>query len=168
MRNIVRVIDSISDWSGRIVRWLCVVLILVMIYEVIMRYAFNSPTMWAYETAIMLGAAIYAFAFSYTHRHNAHIRVDIYYRLLSPRWRALIDVGGSLLCLLPLVIMILYASVARTWNAWLISEVMVETIWYPPAAPLRTVVTIGFCLFALQGVSNCTRDLYLLIRNKPL
>ena len=168
MRTVVKTIDSISEWAGKTIRWLCVVLVVVMVYEVIMRYGFGAPTMWAYETCIMLGAAIYGIAWSYTHRHNAHIRVDVFYMRLSPKGKAIVDVAGDLLFLFPLAIILIGISSAWTWRAWLTNEVMAETYWYPPSAPLRTVVTLGFCLFALQGVANFTRNLSLLIRSKPL
>lgn len=166
MRTILRFIDSVSDWTGRSARWLCAVLVVVMTYEVTMRHVFGAPTMWAYETSIMLGAAIYALAWSYTHRHHSHVRVDVFYTHLSPRGKASIDVIGTLLLFFPLMILFVGASVAWAWKAWAINEKMVETYWYPPAAPLRTVVAIGICLFAIQGVAQFIRDLYLLIRNK--
>ena len=168
MRNVVNVIDSIVEQAGKTIRWLCVVLVLVMAYEVTTRYGFNAPTMWAYESCIMIGAAIYSIAWSYTHRHDAHIRVDIFYMRLSPKGKAIVDVAGDLIFLFPLVIILIGISSAWTWRAWLTSEVMAETYWYPPSAPLRTVVTLGFCLFALQGLANFTRNLFLLIRSKPL
>ena len=79
MRATLRVIDSISEWTGKIIRWLCVVLVGVVVYGVILRYVFNSPTMWAYETSIMLGTTIYVLGWAYVHRHGGHIRVEVFY-----------------------------------------------------------------------------------------
>ena len=168
MRTVVNVIDSIVEQAGKTVRWLCVALVLVIACEVTMRYVFGSPTMWAFESSIMIGAAIYSIAWSYTHRHGAHIRVDIFYMRMPPKGKAIIDVAGDLLFLFPLVFILISTSVAWTWRAWLSNEVMAETYWYPPSAPLRTVVTLGFCLFAFQALANFTRNLFLLIRSKPL
>jgi len=167
MRAIIRVIDSISEWMGKIVRWLCVVLVLVMAYEVTMRYVFDAPTMWAYETSIMIGGSIFALGWAYVHRHKGHIRVDVFYERLSPKGKAIIDVIFASLFLFPLLIVLIDASVSYAWRAWLINEKSVETYWYPPAAPFRTVVAIGFCLFLLQCIAQFVRDLYLLAKNKP-
>jgi len=167
MRAILRVIDSISEWTGKIARWFWVVVVLVMTYEVTMRYGFNAPTMWAYETSMMVGAATYALAFCYTHKHRAHVRVDVLYMRLSPRGRAIIDITGGLLLFFPLIIVLADMSVDVAWRAWLINEKSVETYWYPPIAPVRTVLAIGLILFLLQGGAQFFRDLYLLIRNKP-
>jgi len=167
MRAILRLIDSLSEWTGKTARWLCVLLILVMTYEVVMRYAFNAPTLWGYETSMMIGAALYSLAWAHTHRHHGHVRVDVFYTHLSPKGKALVDVIGDLLFFTPLVLIFIYASAFWTWRAWSIGEKSVETYWYPPIAPLRTVVLIGFCLFGLQGGAQLIRDIYFLIRNKP-
>jgi len=167
MKIVLRTIDSISDWAGRTARWFTALVVLVITYDVMMRYLFRAPTMWAYETAIMLGATTYAFAWSYTHRHRSHIRVDVFYRVMPTRGRAVIDVVGDLLLFFPLIIVLIDTSITWTWRAWVISEKSVETYWYPPVAPVRTLVTLGLCFFALQGVAQFIRDIHLLIRNKP-
>ena len=167
MRATLRVIDSISEWTGKIIRWLCVVLVGVVVYGVILRYVFNSPTMWAYETSIMLGTTIYVLGWAYVHRHGGHIRVDVFYMRLSLRGRAIIDVVGDLLCCFPLIILLIYISAVWAGQAWSINEKMILTYWYPPAAPVRTIVVIGFCLLLFQGGAQFIRDLYQLIRNKP-
>lgn len=166
MKTILKVIDSISEWSGRTVRWLALALVLVMTYEVIMRYVFNQPTVWGFETSVMLGATIYALAFSYVHRHRSHIRVDIFYSHLSPRKKAIIDVVGTLLLCFPLMIILVNTSVDNAWSAWIGKERLVLTFWYPPSGPLRTVVALGIILLALQIVAQFIRDLYMLVRNK--
>ena len=167
MRTLVRVIDSLSEWAGKTICWFCVALVMLMTFEVIMRYVFNAPTLWVYETSIMIGTTIYIVAWSYAHRHHSHVRVDVFYIRLSLRGKAIIDVVGDLLLFSPLIIILVYASVDWTWASWLEGEVMPQTGWYPPHAPLRTVVTMALCLFALQGGAQFIRDLYVLIRNKP-
>jgi len=167
MRSILRVVDATSDWGGKISRWLAVTLVAVMTYAVIMRYVFNLQTLWTFELLLMMGASLYAFGYGYAQRYHAHIRVDILYARLSLRGRAIIDVLGGLLIFLPLIIALIYASTSWAGHAWVINERMPLTGWYPPVAPLRTVVAMGFCVLALQGVAQLIRDLYFLIRNKP-
>ena len=168
MRNIVRVIDSISEYSGMVVRWACLALVLVLCFEVSARYVFNAPTMWSFETASMLGGTIAVLGWSYTHKHGGHVRVDVFYTRLSPRGRAIIDVVGFLLFFFPFLSILIYASGTGAWFSWSIGERLIEAYWYPPAYPIRTVMFVGASLFFLQGVAQFTRDFYLLIRNKPL
>jgi len=167
MRAILRVIDSISEWTGKTARWFGVALVMVVAYEVTMRYVFTAPSMWAAEVCTMLGASLYVLAFAYTLYHRAHVRVDIIYMYLPPRGRAIIDVLSDLLFFFPLIIVVVIGSLQWMWHAWLIGERMDFTAWYPPAAPLRTVVAIGFITLILQGVAQFVRNLHLLIRNKP-
>lgn len=167
MRTILKTIDAISEWAGRSARWLIAVLVLVISYDVAMRYLFDAPTMWAYETAIMLGATVYVLAWSYVHRHRSHVRVDVIYLHLPPRGRAAIDVIGNLFLFFPLIFVLINTSIIWARRAWLINEKSVESVWYPPVAPVRTLVALGLVLFALQGLAQFIRDLYFLIRNKP-
>jgi TRAP-type mannitol/chloroaromatic compound transport system permease small subunit len=168
MKAIVRFIDSISEWTGRVARWLCVVLVLFMATAVIMRYVFGASTLWAYEIGLMLGAVIYVMAWSYVHKHHGHVRVDVIYLQLSPRKRAVVDVIGDLLLFLPLLFILVVTSTEWAWKAWETNEKLYETGWYPPASPLRTMVALGICLFALQGIAQLFRDMYFLIRNRAL
>lgn len=165
MVKILRVIDFTSDQVGRITSWLSLALAALIAYEVIMRYIFDSPTIWTYETSLMLGATIYVAGWAYCHRHHAHIRIDILYERIAPRKKAVIDVL-SFLFFSPVSIILTVTASSWAWRAWVIGEEMDEAFWYPPVAPLRTVVAIGFLLLTLQSVANFIRDLNLLIRNQ--
>jgi len=137
-----------------------------MVYEVVARYVFDAPTIWAYETAMMLGATIAVLAWPYTHRHHGHVRVDVIYTHLPPRGKVIIDVVCFLLLFSPLLFVLIYTAGTRAWFAWSIGEVLDEGYWYPPAGPIRIVIVLGLSLFALQGVAHFIRDLHYLIRNK--
>lgn len=166
MRKVLRFIDYLSDLSGKSVRWLAMILVLVMTTEVVMRYGFNHPTMWAYESSLQLGCAMYALAYCYAQRHDAHVRVDIFYTHLSPRGKATIDVICGLMMFLPVIGLLVSASWVWAIKSWTIQEKMVETYWYPPYYPLRTVVAIGWTMLGLQGLAGILRSFYTLIRNK--
>ena len=166
MRKILRVIDSISDWTAKAISWFCVALILVLVFDVVERYVFGGATVWAYETAVMLGATIYVMGWAYVHRLREHIRVDVFYVHLSLRKQVIIDIVGTLLFLLPLLYVMIDTSIFYMVRAWKIDEVLAETFWYPPAFPFRTMMVVGLSLFTIQVVAQFIRDLYLLVRNK--
>jgi len=168
MRTIVSIIDGISEWTGKTIRWACVALIIVLCYEVTARYVFNAPTIWAHETSCMLGGTIVALGWSYTHRHHGHVRVDVFYARLSPKGKAITDIICALLLFFPLLVILAYTAASWMWDSWSMNEVLIESYWYPPAGPIRTIMFLGLSLFALQGVAQFIRDLYLLRRNKPL
>jgi TRAP-type mannitol/chloroaromatic compound transport system permease small subunit len=163
----MKVVEFISEWSGRVVSWFCLALVLVIVYEVILRYVFNSPTIWVLDTSRMLLGGIIMLGLAYTHRHHGHIRIDIFYNRLSPRRKAMVDVIFSLVFLLPLLIALLYASWFRMWFAHSVGERFITSYWYCPTVPARTLFLLGWCLFTLQCVVQFIRDSYLLIRSKP-
>lgn len=168
VRTILKAIDSISQSTGLVARWLCLALVLVGTYDVVMRYVFNAATVWAYETSMMLGGTIYVLGWAYAHLRKSHVRVDIFYARLSERGKAILDVVCGAIFFFPLMAILVKSSISWAWRAWSIGEVMAEAHWYPPVAPFRTIVAIGICYFALQGLAQFTRDLYLAIRNERL
>ncbi|MBA7470432.1 hypothetical protein ES707_05718 [subsurface metagenome] len=168
MRTILKVIDSINQRIGTSAAWLCLVLVLVGTYDAIMRYAFNAPTVWAYETSCMLGGTIYVMGWAYDHLRKSHVRVDIFYARFSPRGKAIIDVIAAAIFFFPLMAILVKTSISWMLRAYAMDEVMKYTYWYPPATPYRTIFVVGICLFALQGLAQFIRDLYFAIRNKAL
>ena len=163
MQKILKVIDLISDATGKTARWLAVALVLLITLEVTMRYVFDAPTMWNFETSLMTGGAMVALAWAYVHRHNSHVRVDVLYSRCSPRNKALIDVIGTLILFFPLIFLFANTSISQALEAWRTGETSIETYWYPPLAPFRTVVALGFVLLAFQGIATFVHDLSRLI-----
>lgn len=166
MRAILRIIDATSEWTAKVISWLTVALVFVLVFDVVERYVFGGATVWAYETATMLGATIYIMGWCYVYRMREHIRVDIFYVRLSLRKQVIIDIIGTLIFLLPLLYVMIDTSIFYMVRAWKIGEVLAETFWYPPAGPFRTMVVVGLFLFTLQVVAHLIRDFYLLVRNK--
>jgi len=166
MRGVIRVIDSISEWTGKTVRWVVLLMLVLIAFEVTERYVFNAPTIWAYDSVRFLLCAVCTLGWVYTHLRHGHVRIDLIYERLSPRGRAIIDVGGYLLFFFPFLIMLVYASAEGAWYSYSMGERSVSGFWYPPVYPVRIVMLLGVFLFTLQGVAQFTRDLYLLIRNK--
>ena len=167
MRTVVKVIDSVSEYTGRTVLWLTVALVLVLFYETMARQLFTAPTQWAFETAEMIFCTVAVLGWAYVHRHRGHVRVDVFYARFSPRGKAIADVVSSLIFLVPW----LYCIVPTSWSSmmlsWRINEKLIESTFMPPAAPIRTVIVVGVLLFTFQCIAQFIRDVYFLVRNKP-
>ena len=168
LRKLLRGIDYISKLAGSWAKWFVWLLVLVGAYDTIMRHFFNAPTLWAYDTLCMAGGAVYVMGWSYDYLHDSHIRVDLFYRKLSPRKRALLNIISSVVLFFPLIGALLKISITWAIKAWRINETMISTFWYPPAAPYRTVFALGILFLDLQGIANFIRDLYFVIRGEPL
>ena len=168
MRKTVRICESISEWSGHVTMWFCLALVLLLAWEVFMRYVLESPTIYSYEISTMIGVTIAAGGLAFTHKYHGHVRVDVFWRLLSPRGKAIADIVGALIFFFPLVIVLTYIAAKWTQYSFSVGEIMIKTYLYPPAWPVRAVMALGLLLFVPQGVAKIIRDLHLLRKNEVL
>ncbi len=166
MKKALTFFDSLINVTGEFDKFLAILLVMVMCFEVVMRYLFNSPTIWGYDTSVMIGITLYALAWSYADLYNQHVRVDIIYIKLSSKGKAVIDVIGYVLFFLPFILTMIYTSYTWMVKAWVEHEVRSETYWYPPAGPIRTIFFLGILLFTIRGTVRLIRDINTL-RSKP-
>lgn len=162
MRVLKKICDGIgvvSEWSGRVVMFLVIVLIVSIAYDVFARYLFNAPTIWSYTFSYMLGTAIIAIGLPYVYYHNSNVRVDVIYSKLPPRGRLILDMVLTILLFFPMVFLLIKVFGEDLWQAYLCGEVATDSIWYPILWPFKLVVTLGFVLLFLQGIATFVRDL---------
>ena len=96
LASFLKVIDAISEWSGKGIAYLILPGILILALEVVLRYVFDSPTMWAHGTTQRIFATYYILSGAYIFRYNKHVSVDIVYNRFSLRTRANLSLIGSL------------------------------------------------------------------------
>jgi len=169
MRKILHVIDSVNERVGAISGWLVLVLIVVILYEVISRYAFNKPTNWGFNTFRMISGALVVLGWAYAQRHNSHVRVDLLYIRFSARKQAFVNVIGTGLFFFPLFgafIGLMGASMWQSWRRFTLSLESHQSL-FPASLLYQTIVLIGLSLFFLQFVSRFIRDVHILIRGVP-
>lgn len=152
-------IGLLSEWTGRTVMWLLIVLIGVIAVDVFLRYLFNRPTLWSYPIAYMTGAVLVALGLCYVHLHQGMVRVDILYTRFSPKTKLIVDTVFAIICLLPLAATLTILFGADTWRAYLTGEQATETTWYPIVWPYKALVTIGYGLLLLQAVGTLLKDI---------
>ena len=162
MRKTITVLEKISQWSGWAFSTLCIVLVAVLTVEVFMRYVLNSPTQYSYEIASSMGVAIGAGGLAYTHLHRGHVRVDVLWKNLPPKGRAIADIIGAFIFLFPLFIFLTWMSASWAQQSIIEHEIMTTTYWYPPAWPTRSILALGFLLLLPQGVAEVLRNICIL------
>ena len=155
--NILKFIDNVNIFTGRIFRWAGLILSLVVLYEVFSRYCFNSPTVWAYDTALMLYSMLFLLGGGYVLWEHKHVRVDVLYDQYSPRGQALADIIFYIIFFFPFVIvMVWFGSKAAYWST-LAGEISNTSQWGEPIWPWRWMLPLGFFLLLLQGLAECYR-----------
>ena len=91
MIGFITFIDKISMWFGKAFAWLILLMTLGMSYEVLVRYLFGRPTVWAFDLSYMMYGALFMMAGAYALSRNAHVRADFIYRVWPVRTQAIID-----------------------------------------------------------------------------
>ncbi|MCG8418601.1 MAG: TRAP transporter small permease subunit [Proteobacteria bacterium] len=164
--KILRAVEQLNDWSGKLLALITPVVIAITVYEVVMRYAFNAPTNWAHELSTLLFGVQYILCGAYAHYHHQHVNVDVLSHRWPPRWRAWVDVVTSSFFFL-FVGALAYTSWTFAIDSWNLREVSV-TDWAPPFYPVKIAIFIAFILLGLQGMVKLIRDLHLGITGREL
>ena len=142
--------------------WLALVIVLLQFALVVARYFVGFGSIWLTETVIYANAALFLLASAWTLRVGGHVRVDVFYAHASARAKAVIDLIGALLLLLPFAAVLIWLSVPYAARSWAILERSQETSGLPLVFLLKTFIPLFAALMALQGVSQAIRALAVL------
>lgn len=160
--RVARALDGLAEQTGRVLSWLTLAMVLVTFAVVVLRYAFDSGSIALQEVITYLHAILFMLCAAYTLRHDAHVRVDIFYQRWSPRTRAWIDLLGTLLLLAPVCIFIIVASLDYVSVAWSIREGSREAGGLDGVYLLKTAIPVMAVLLLLQGCAQAIHSLLLL------
>ncbi|MBA2350628.1 MAG: TRAP transporter small permease subunit [Burkholderiales bacterium] len=151
--RIAAFIDALNERIGRACAWLVLIAVLVSSGNAVSRYTFGMSSNAFLEIQWYLFAAIFLLAAGYTHRHDGHVRVDVFYSRCSKRTRAWIDIFGGLLFLLPMAIAILWLSWPMAASSFQINEGSPDPggllRW-----PVKLMIPLGFALLTLQAIAE--------------
>jgi TRAP-type mannitol/chloroaromatic compound transport system permease small subunit len=150
-------IDRLNAAIGRAAAWLALAIVLLQFVLVFVRYGLGLGSVWLTETVIYLQAGLVTLTAAWTLSAGGHVRVDIFYGEASPRTRALIDLAGSLLLLLPFALTLIWLSVPYAARSWAILERSQEASGLPLVFLLKTLIPAFALLMGLQGVAMGAR-----------
>ena len=161
MRSIISIIDNITEWVGKTASWLVLAMVLLICYDVAMRYLFQQGSVALQELEWHLFALIFLLGSAYTLKHDEHVRVDILYqsRFVSDKQRALINILGTLFFLFPFCILILISSWPFVENAFYYNEGSPDPGGLPYRYLLKGSLLIAFGLLLLQGFSSLLKNI---------
>lgn len=158
LKAILRLIDATSEWSGRVVCFFIVIAMLILLYEIISRYVFHAPTLWAHEVSRHFYGAQFMLGAAYTFYHRMHVRTDVVVRYLSPRGQAVVEVIVGLVFLYYCGLL-LWKGGEVAWTSVLNQETSL-TVFRSPLWPVKLTIPIGAFLILMQGIAKFTRDSY--------
>ena len=167
----LRVIRGIDKFTGACiypVMLLLVPLILSNVVEVLMRYVWEEPTVWAADMTVMTYGSLFMLGAAYTLREGAHVRTDIFWDGFSGRTKGLIDSVSYLLLFLPVMGVLFAISIDDFFYSYSINERSTLGLWQPIVWPFRGVIPLSAALLFLQGISELLKALYAVRTGKEL
>lgn len=164
---IIRLIDGLNTKIGHVISWLSTLLVLVVCYDVFTRYFLRKSSVGVQELEWHIFAVLFLLAAAYTLKEDGHVRVDVFYTLLSPRGQAWINLLGGIIFLIPFSILVIWASKGFVGMSWAIQETSPDPGGLPYRYLLKAMVPTGFGLILLQGVSMILRSFCTVI-GRPL
>ncbi|MGF1625542.1 MAG: TRAP transporter small permease subunit [Alphaproteobacteria bacterium] len=149
--------DRITIVISRITMYITGILVAIMFYEVVVRYLFERPTLWANELSMWLAGVIYLFAGLYVMQQRGHIRIFILYDAVSRPMQRLFDLISTLL-IVAFAGAVIWGSFGDAWQK-LVTWEREGTAWNPPIpATMKPLLLVVIVLIALQAVSNLIAD----------
>ena len=153
LEAIARAIDAVNERIGRVAAWLALVMVLLEFVVVVMRYVFGVGLIAMQEGVIYLHATLFLVGAGYTLLHGGHVRVDIFYGDARPSRRALVDLLGVVFFLLPVCVIIGWASWPYVGQSWSVFEGSKETSGIPAVYALKSMILAFVVLISFQGVA---------------
>jgi TRAP-type mannitol/chloroaromatic compound transport system permease small subunit len=150
-------IDKINRWIGKMVSIFVLLIMSITLLEVVLRYGFNRPTMWVHETSQQIFAIAFLLGSAYTLQEGGHVRVDILYRRLSTRGRAILEIVTSILYFLFNGVL-LWKGGEMAYESVMMLE-KTQTPWEPYVFHVILAIPIAAALMLLQGIVDFIRNL---------
>ena len=154
-------LESVIDWTGRGTAWICLVLVLLVAFNVILRYAFRLGPVALQELEWHLMSPIALVGMSYALRHGDHVRVDIFFDRFGRTLQEWIDLTASVVTVV-IAVIIFKLSLGFVDQAYSIGEGSPDPGGLPHRFLLRAFIPLGFALLGVQAVAKAIRHgLYL-------
>jgi TRAP-type mannitol/chloroaromatic compound transport system permease small subunit len=161
LKRFIRTIDATNEWVGRFLSYFLFAFFVLLFIEVILRYFFNSPTVWANELSQMLFGAYAILGGGYILLTGGHVNVDIVYSRFSVKTRAALDIFTSILFFLFCGMLLVYGG-SLAWDSLSRFEHS-QSAWNPPLYPAKLMIPLAAALLILQGITKLIRDFLILL-----
>ncbi len=158
-------IKSINVTTGKFISWSIVLIVLLLLYEVLMRYLLNTPSIWSTEIIMYIYSFYILFLLGYTLIYNQHIRVDILYSKYSNRKKYFIDVIGYILFFFNFCFAVIIGGYGLFIDSF-ISQEKSSSVFSIILWPKKLAILLGFLLLLFAGISDFFGKLIYLLSNK--
>ncbi len=166
--GLAAVICWINRIVGQVFSWLSLGVVLVCFTVVVQRYVFGVSFLWMQDLYIWLSGAMFTAVAGFAFLRDDHVRVDIFYRPARVRTRAIVDLFGTLLFLLPFTGVVAIYSIPFVRRSWSYTEGSANVGGMPGLYILKTFILVFAGLLALQGIATICRSVLVLAGRRDL
>jgi len=149
----IKLIDRINERVGVLTSWLTALLVLVVSYDVFVRYLFGESSVGLQELEWHIFALIFLAAAAYTLKVDEHVRVDVFYTMFSQKNKAWLNFLGSIFLLIPFCIIVIISSQDFVSISFKISETSPDSGGLPARYILKAFIPISFFFLLLEGIA---------------
>jgi TRAP-type mannitol/chloroaromatic compound transport system permease small subunit len=167
LKSMVKKIDALSEWCGKIFSWFIVAVILLSVFEVFTRRILGKPTIWTHETLSYLFCASIMLTMAYTLRYKQHVAVDLIYRRFTPKTKAILDIITFIFFLGFFSVIFLWKGVIFAATSWAMWE-RTPSAFNFYVFPAKTLLPIGVFLLLVQGLSDFIKNIVFLFKGEKL
>lgn len=166
LQGYITTVGRINEWIGQKVSWLTTALVVLVCGDVIIRYIFKDTAAWIMELEWHLFALVFILGAAYTFKHDKHVRVDLFYDKFSEKDKALVNLIGGVVLLIPWCIMIIIFSWRFAWGSFLMNETSPNPGGLPALYLIKFSITLGIFLLLLQAIASVAEAILVLRKNK--
>jgi TRAP-type mannitol/chloroaromatic compound transport system permease small subunit len=149
----VRLADGLNRLIGRAAAWLILATVLICAAVALGRYLFGFGRIWLQELYVVCFAVSFMLVAPYAYAQDAHIRIEILHQRWSPRTRAVVEIAGCVLLLIPWVVLVAWSSLPFVRLAWLVREPSAQPGGLPGIYLVKSVIPLFGCLMLLQALA---------------
>jgi TRAP-type mannitol/chloroaromatic compound transport system permease small subunit len=153
LQKFINIVNIINENIGKAAAWLTGILVVLVCGRVLGRMIFDSEPVWLPELEWHLFAMIFLLGAGYTLKHDKHVRVDLFYAKFPEKDKALVDLVGALLFLIPWCCLIIYVSYDYALGSFKILEGSPNPNGLPFRFIVKSAITIGASLLLLQALA---------------
>ena len=158
LKTSLSAIEKFTEVTGRFISWATVTMVILVVLVVITRYFLGLGSIALQESVTYLHCLVFMMGFAFTLKHDGHVRVDIFYRGFSPRFKAIVNLIGGLLFLIPFCLLIFFISWDYVLASWVIRETSAENNGLPFIYLLKTLMLLMPVTLLLQGIAEIIRS----------
>lgn len=158
LKTSLSAVEKFTEVTGRFISWATVTMVILVVLVVITRYFLGLGSIALQESVTYLHCLVFMMGFAFTLKHDGHVRVDIFYRGFSPRFKAIVNLIGGLLFLIPFCLLIFFTSWDYVLASWAISETSAENNGLPFIYLLKTLMLLMPVTLLLQGIAEIIRS----------